>query len=99
MLFITLLEYLFLDVFIGSLILSFSILIEVFIYSYTNGKRSSLKGYKEGLKSGIKVCLILLLIKILSFTGINATMAIYFLIIIMTSILGGIIGKNKSCSR
>lgn len=67
----------------------------VFIYSYINTNNSSLKGYKIGIKSWIKIIIILSIINIITLSGLSAKTLFYYIVLLIISLLGGIIGKNK----
>lgn len=71
-------------------------LVSIFIGGIYVGKRSSKKGYIEGLKiSGMFILLILLL----SYLGLDQKLElrniIYYLMLTLTSVFGSIIGINK----
>lgn len=70
-------------------------LILSFIYSYKNAINSSLNGYKSGFRSGVKLWLFLLLINLITFNTFKFKTLIYYFIIMIISITGGIYGKNK----
>ena len=60
------------------------------------GKKVNKKGYIEGLKEGLIVVILLFLISYLGFNkGININRFIYYIILIISSILGSMIGINK----
>lgn len=67
----------------------------IFTYSYINGKKANINGYKCGIKSGIKIIIMLMLINLITLSGISIKTIFYYLLIIVISILSGIIGKNK----
>lgn len=69
------------------------ILVSVFISSYLLGKRSKSKGYLEGLKLGVLFILILFIINII-ISKFKLSVLIYYFIILITSILGSMIGIN-----
>lgn len=63
--------------------------------SYKLGKTSTKKGYISGLYLGTSFISILFVINILLFRNLNIRLFIYYLIIILVSILGGMIGRAK----
>ena len=71
----------------------FNLVLSVFIGGFICGKRSLKNGSLEGLKYGI---VFLIILSILSFVGFNSKIGIkYFVfcsIILVSSILGGMIG-------
>lgn len=68
--------------------------IAIIIGSFLLGKKSSRKGYIEGLKFGSIWLLIYLFINLILKT-INLSSIIYFILIIIFSMLGGMFGINK----
>lgn len=60
------------------------------------GSKANKKGWLEGLKIGIGTIIILFIISYLAFDqGINYKTLIYYFIIVISSILGSMIGINK----
>ena len=95
---LTLLNYF--DVLSGTILKVFKIIIpfiSMFTGSFYLGKNSIKKGYMEGLKIGF---LFVFLIFIFSFLGLDKSIdfsrAIYYVIIIITSMLGSMMGITKS---
>lgn len=68
-------------------------LIAIFISSYKLGKQSEKKGYIEGIKFGTIIISIFLLL-ILLFDKFSIKSLIYYLIILLTSILSSMLGIN-----
>lgn len=81
---------------VNQLISLIPLLIYIFIYSIKEGKKVDKQAYKIGLIRGLTYILIIYIlgIPILSFK-IPLKRLIYFIIIIVISILGSIIGINK----
>ncbi len=78
----------------------FSVIISTMVGGIYLGSCSKDKGYLEGLKLGACDDLILLVLSVLIFhSGFHKEMIIYYLIIIVSSILGSIIGINKKKSN
>lgn len=73
------------------LILLFTILIS----SIMLGKKASNKGYLEGLKLGIFIITLFFILILLTNSEIKIRLILYDAIILITSILGGMIGINK----
>ena len=71
----------------NSLIIGFS--------SYILGKNTNEKGYIEGLKFGLIIALIMFLLSLIFFRNIELGMIIYYIIIIIVSVIGSMIGINK----
>lgn len=61
--------------------------------SFTRTARE--KGYLEGAKIGFLTVIIFIIITSLTKQGFNLKMTIYFLLLLITSILGGMIGINQ----
>ena len=80
----------------NQLISLISIILYIFTTSIIDGKKTTKKAYKQGLKMGLIYILILYILGIpfLVFK-INLKKLIYFLIIVLISTLGTIIGINK----
>lgn len=72
-----------------------SILIIIFIISFQLGRKQNKNGYLEGIKFGIIVTASFLIINLLLRNNITRIKIIYYLSIIIISILGSIIGINK----
>lgn len=66
----------------------------IFVSSYKLGKQSEKKGYIEGLKIGI-IIITLFLIIILSLNQFSMKSLLYYLILLLTSILSSMIGINR----
>lgn len=70
-------------------------IVAIFVSSFILGKKCSKKGYLEGLKFG-GIILILLLIMNLIFHSLSLKSIIFFIIILITSVLGSMIGINRN---
>ena len=68
------------------------LLINIFISTYILGKTASNKGYLEGIKFGILMIIILTLI---TREPLRFRIILYYFIVIITSVLGSMIGINK----
>jgi len=69
-------------------------IITLFYGGYRTGRLSSKKGYIEGLKIGI-IFIILITIFNLIFNDIKWFNIIYYVILVLSSILGSMLGINK----
>lgn len=70
--------------------------LSMLISSIYIGSKANKKGWLEGLKIGIGTIIILFIISYLAFDqGINYKTLIYYFIIVISSILGSMIGINK----
>ncbi len=71
--------------------------ISFFIFlGFNNGNRSMKKGYLTGFITGLILILLLYLVNILFLQGeFNINQFIYYLILILSSTFGGMIGKAK----
>ena len=78
----------------------FSMILSMIIGGIYLGKHSSNKGYIEGTKIGLLEIIILILINIVIFKNhINYENIIYYLIILISAVLGSIIGINKKLKQ
>lgn len=91
----TILEYMGLSYNLLTTILLIINFILIFIYSYKCGLKEVNKGYKSGIKSGLKIISIFLITNIITFTPIRFKTIIYYLITLFICIIASIIGKNK----
>lgn len=66
----------------------------IFISSYKLGKQSEKKGYIEGLKLGIIIILIFIIL-ILFLDKLTIKSLLYYLILLLTSTLSSMIGINR----
>lgn len=71
------------------------VIISMFIGSFLLGKKSNKKGYLEGIKYSIIFILLLVLINLLFIKVFKIKSLIYFLIIVVSSTFGSMIGINK----
>ena len=71
-----------------------TVVISMFIWSFIIGKNSIKKGYLEGLKYGLIFIVFILLINIIFIRYFSLKLIIYYLIILITSILGSMFGIN-----
>ena len=69
-------------------------LISVSVGSFILGKNTNIKGITSGLIYGIIWSIILLIINIF-IKGLDITSIIYFIVIILLSVIMGILGKNR----
>ena len=73
-----------------------TILINIYIHSYLIGKKASKKGYLEGIKFSISLILFFIILSLITLTPIKINAIIYYLIIIITAMLGSSMGINKA---
>lgn len=71
------------------------ILLNIFISSFILGKKADNKGYLEGIKLAIIIIPIFLILTILINETFKLRSLLYYTIITITSITGGMIGINK----
>ena len=93
---LTLLSYF--DIISDKTLSIFEIICIIFIMltgGFLTGLKSSKKGWMEGLKTGLIFYIILILINIMLIHNFNFKMLIYYLILLIPSILGGMIGILK----
>ena len=77
-----------------SIVRSIIPLIGIFIGSFRLGKVSSKKGYIEGLKYSAFWLLIFILFNII-LSNFSVTSIIYYIILILVSVIGSILGINR----
>lgn len=81
---------------ITTIIMLVSNLMLFFILNYFNAFKLKKKGFLEGISLGGIFILIMALIKIILFNGLfSISTIIYYLILFITSIIGGMFGVNK----
>lgn len=67
-----------------------------FVLNYINAHKEKKKGFLEGIILGLIFLFIMFIIKIVLFNGsFKISTFIYYLILFVTSILGGMFGVNK----
>lgn len=71
-----------------------TITINIFVNSFILGKKSNKNGYLEGAKFGGLIVLLFFIITLL-FSKFHMNILIYYLIILVTAILGSMIGISK----
>ena len=72
------------------------LLVIYFVIGFKQGKVSESKGWFCGLKNGLLLCFILLIISLIFFTkDIKLSTFLYYGILILSTIFGSIIGINK----
>lgn len=78
-------------------ILSIILMIGVFLFiGFKFGQTADKKGYIEGIKVGISLIFILIIINLLFYrTGFTTSRIIYYFVLILSSIFGSMIGINK----
>ena len=94
-LFITILEYIGISFSLLSMLSILTNLLLVFIFSYKNSKNKLIRGYKSGIKFGIKIWIILFIINVVTLNKLTMKCLLYYVIIMFISIIGAVIGKNK----
>lgn len=77
-----------------------TIIISMFIGGLYLGKNSNKKGFLEGLKISLFMIVLLFLFSYLGFDkSFNLSMLFFYIIILISSILGSILGINKRSSN
>lgn len=71
------------------------LLVNILISGIILGKKATSKGYLEGIKLGIFIILLCLLITLVTGQELKIRILLYDSMILITSILGGMIGINK----
>lgn len=72
-----------------------TLLFNIFISNYILGKKANNKGFLEGIKFGSIIIVLLFLITLLTSSPIRLRLILYYLIIMITAIFGGIVGISK----
>lgn len=76
------------------------VIVSMFIGAFLLGKKTLKKGYIEGIKYSILFIVLLVIINLLFVKEFNVKSIIYFLIIIISSTFGSMLGiKNKSQNK
>ena len=78
---------------------TFSILLIIFVICFINGKKINNKGYLEGIKIGLIIDLIFIVIRLLLKRKITLYKFIFYLLILLISIFGSITGINKKKNK
>lgn len=71
------------------------LVISIFVGSYSLGYKSENKGYLNGIIFGIIISILFIVLSLILKSDLNFSSAIYYLIIVVTSSIGGTIGINK----
>ena len=71
------------------------LLVNILISGIILGKKATSKGYLEGIKLGIFMILLCFLITLVTGQDLKIRLLLYDSMILITSILGGMIGINK----
>ena len=71
------------------------LLLNIFISSYILGKTTEKNSYLEGIKFALILIITFVIITLLTHSSIRPRILIYYLIISITSIFGGIVGISK----
>ena len=84
---------------ITTIILFIFNIILFFVLSFINAHKIGKKGLLEGLFIGLLFILLMFIIKIILFDNkLYISTMIYYIILIVTSLLGGMVGVNKKSS-
>lgn len=71
------------------------LLANILISGIILGKKTTSKGYLEGIKLGLFLIILFTLLTLLTGESLKLRILLYDMIILITSILGGMIGINK----
>lgn len=71
------------------------LLLNIFISTYILGKKTSKRGYLEGIKFSLIIIILFLLLTLLSSEPLKLKSIIYYLIIMITSVFGSMFGINR----
>lgn len=82
------------------IILIFTSIISIAVGAFMLGKGANKKGYLEGIKFGLITTLLFFIISFLAFDQkITISSLIYYLILIITSSIGAMLGINKRTNQ
>ena len=71
-------------------------ILTLFFIGFSWGRKAKEKGYLEGLKIGVSIILLLILINLIFYrTGFSLERLIYYIVLILSSTLGSMLGINK----
>jgi len=78
------------------LIIMIGMSLVLFFIGFNYGKKAEKKGFLEGLKIGGSIIFLLLVINLIFYqTGFSIERLIYYIVLILSSTLGSMIGINK----
>lgn len=80
-------------------IIILSIILSIFTGSYKLGLKTAKNGYLNGILYGVVFCIISIIITLVIKKGIDIINIVYYLIIIITSLIAGTIGINKKTTE
>ena len=80
---------------VANTIMLIIVIVSIFIGSFLLGKKSNKKGYLEGIKYSAILIFLLVIINLLFIKVFEIKSLIYFLIIIVSSTFGSMVGINK----
>ncbi len=75
------------------------LVISIFIGSYNLGYKSENKGYLNGIIFGFVISVLFIVLSLVLKSDLSLSSAIYYLIIVITSSIGGTIGINKKITE
>lgn len=93
--FVSIMYYFFFNEKVVSILSLIYMVIVFFIFGFKSSKKIDKGGYKMGLKIGIIFTIILVLINIIIYHNFHLSNLIYYLILILASTIGGMMGINK----
>jgi putative membrane protein (TIGR04086 family) len=81
---------------LSKIIIFITNIIIFFGYGYISGKTAHKKGFEDGMIQGLTLISILFVISIIFFhKNLSLGSLLYYLVLLITTIISGIIGKNK----
>lgn len=83
------------DKFTYEIIIIITLLLNIFFQTFILGKKCIKKGYLEGIKFNTIIITLFTIINLLSIKDFNIKTLLYYLIMYLTSILGGCYGISK----
>lgn len=71
------------------------VIVSLFINSYILGKKTINKGYLEGIKLAFLIIPIFFILTLITNQSLKLSILLYYLIILITSIFGSMVGINR----
>ncbi len=71
------------------------LIVNIFISGFILGRKASSKGYFEGIKLGLLIIVLFLIMSLLGMGSLKLSIIVYYLIILISSILGSMLGILK----
>lgn len=80
---------------ISNYLIKILFLIGIFIFNFKIGRKSSKKGLIKGIKHSLGIIIVLLFLNLITGFNFSIKTLLYYMLIMLTSILASILGVNK----